>query len=100
MEDDGDGLDGDGLGVATPPVQAVPLSAKLAGTGLAPVEAPLNPKLALAPVAMLPFQDVLVTVTCAPDWLYDPFHSWVTVCPAARRSRPGGTRATRRRQAR
>jgi hypothetical protein len=25
----------------------------------------------------------LVTVTFAPDWLTEPFQSWVTVCPAA-----------------
>ncbi|WP_256863435.1 hypothetical protein [Microbispora sp. GKU 823] len=53
-----DGLDeglADGLGEpVTPPVQAVPLSVKLAGAGLAPFQVPLKPKDVLAPVASVP----------------------------------------------
>src|SRR5690242_17483596 len=71
-----------GLGDVTAPVQVVPFNAKLAGTGLLPAHAPLKPKLAVPPVLMVPFQAALVTVTAAPDWVNDPFHSWVMVCPA------------------
>src|SRR3954471_24890276 len=69
--------------VMTPPVQATPLSAKLVGTGLAEVQEPLNPKDARAPAPRFPFQVALVTVTWVPDWATVPFHSWVTVWPAA-----------------
>ena len=46
------------------PAQAVPLSAKSVGTGFGMLfQEPLKPKLALAPVAMAPFQLMLATVT-------------------------------------
>ena len=48
---DGDALVGAPVGV-TPPVHAVPLRVKLAGTGLLPVQEPLNPNAVLALVAM------------------------------------------------
>jgi len=38
----------------TPPLHAVPLSAKLVGTGLEPFQEPLNPKEVLPLVGMLP----------------------------------------------
>src|SRR5204862_4823926 len=68
----------------TLPVQTVPLRAKLAGTGLLPTHDPLNPKLVLPALAMAAFHAALVTVTWAPDCVYDPFHNWVTVCPAVK----------------
>src|SRR6059036_2737462 len=46
------------------PVQVVPLSAKLEGTGLLEVHAPLKPNEVFAPVAMAPLYDTLLTVTC------------------------------------
>ncbi len=49
-----DGLGDDGVGEpVSPPVHRTPLSVKLAGTGLLPVQEPLNPKEVLAPVAMV-----------------------------------------------
>src|SRR5438105_2621092 len=67
--------------VMTPPVQVVPLSAKLDGTALAPVHAPLNPNDVVAPVAIDALYDMLVAVTAPPDWATVAFHAWVTVCP-------------------
>jgi hypothetical protein len=43
-----------GVPVARSPVQVVPLRVNGAGTGLLPVHEPLNPKLAVPPVAMAP----------------------------------------------
>ena len=45
---------GVGDGEVTPPVQVTPFRAKLDGTGLEPFQLPLNPKLALPPLGMLP----------------------------------------------
>src|SRR4051794_11751532 len=44
----------DDVGVPTPPVQAVPLSAKSVGKALAVVQVPLNPIEVMAPVASAP----------------------------------------------
>src|SRR5579884_976838 len=60
-----------GVGVGVPlltlPVHVVPLRVNVAGIGLLPVHAPLNPKLVLAPVPREPLYEALVTVTFAPD---------------------------------
>jgi hypothetical protein len=61
----------------TAPVHAVPLKRKAAGA--APDPDPLNPKVAVAPVATAPFQSALRTVTVAPAWETTPFQSWLTV---------------------
>jgi hypothetical protein len=48
------GLGEDGVGEPVrPPVHSTPLRVKLAGTGLLPAHEPLNPRDALAPVAMV-----------------------------------------------
>src|SRR5690242_1732563 len=77
-------LGGGVLGGAVVPVHATPLRVKLAGAGLLEPDVPLNPKEALPPVGRLPLYSALVTVTCAPDWLTDPLHSCVMVCPAVK----------------
>src|SRR5262245_16557979 len=65
-----------GDGVLVPPLQATPLSAKLAGTGLLLLfHEPLNPKFVLPLVARLPFQSALRAVTCAPFWVTVAFHA-------------------------
>ena len=75
----------DGVGeVVTVPEQVTPLSVNEDGTGLLPLHAPLNPKLVLAPEPMLALYDTFVTVTLAPDCVYDPFHNCVIVCPAGK----------------
>ena len=51
---DDDGVAEDGPVDDGTPVQAMPLRVKLVGTGLVPVQAPLNPKAVVAPVAMDP----------------------------------------------
>lgn len=56
------------VGGETPPLHVWPLKVKLEGTGLFPDHEPVNPKLILAPVAMLPFQTAFWAVTCAPLW--------------------------------
>ena len=60
-----------GLGVGVPletaPVHVVPFRLKVAGTGLDPFQAPLNPKLALPPAGIDPLYDMFVAVTFAPD---------------------------------
>src|SRR5689334_9258070 len=89
--DDGGGDDGGcdegGCDVGGPlvlglPVQVTPLRAKLAGCGLLPVHEPLNPKPTVAPVPIAALYPAFVTVTFPPDCVYEPFHSWVIVCPA------------------
>jgi len=75
-------VDGVGEPPLTLPVHVVPFRAKLDGTGLLPLHAPLNPKLVLAPVDSEPLYDTLLTTTFAPDWVKLPFHSCVIVCPA------------------
>jgi hypothetical protein len=56
--------DTDGDAVPTPPVQATPLSAKAAGTGLAALfQLPPKPKFVVAPLPMAEFQPPLETVT-------------------------------------
>src|SRR3954464_7968013 len=51
------------VGPLVTPVQVVPLRAKLDGTGLLEVHAPLKPNEVLAPVAMVALYDTLETVT-------------------------------------
>ena len=54
-ESDADGVVlGVGEPLLTEPVQVVPSSVELAGTGLLPVHAPLKPKLVLPPVPIEP----------------------------------------------
>ncbi|BCJ61252.1 hypothetical protein Jiend_46740 [Micromonospora endophytica] len=79
------GVVGDGGGVVgvVAPVQVVPFSAKLVGTGLLPVHEPLKPKLALALVPMVALWSTLRAVTWVPDWVTVAFQAWVTCCPAA-----------------
>jgi hypothetical protein len=68
---DGDAEVGADVGVLleTAPVHVVPFRLKEVGTGLDPVQAPLNPKLVLPPVGIDPLYDRLETVTFAPDWV-------------------------------
>jgi hypothetical protein len=67
----------------TTPVHTVPFRVNEAGTGLLePLTLPLNPKLAVPPVASAAFQATLATRTSAPDWLSVPFQSCVMVWPA------------------
>jgi hypothetical protein len=80
-EVDGD-VGGELLGVVTPPVQAVPLSVKAPGTGFEPVNAPLKPNDVAPLVAMDPLYEALRTVTAVPDWVKEPFHSWLMLWPA------------------
>src|SRR6185369_595740 len=63
--DGGDGLAvvGGALVGLTLPVHAMPLSAKLAGTGFEAFHVAPKPNEVLAPVPMLAFQAALVTVT-------------------------------------
>jgi hypothetical protein len=61
--------------------QVTPLTEKLAGPLLLPVNAPLNPMFVLAPVASAPFQLSLVTVTFSPDWDQVPSQPLVTCWP-------------------
>src|SRR5689334_4516848 len=68
----------------TPPVQATPLSVKLAGTGLAVVHEPLTPTDAVPPVPMLPLYPALTAVTAVPLCVTVAFHAWVTACPAVK----------------
>ncbi|GAA0897212.1 hypothetical protein GCM10009557_71730 [Virgisporangium ochraceum] len=52
--DELDGPDGlEGLGVPGEPSQVTPLRAKVVGAGLLPVQAPLKPKEAVPPVAIV-----------------------------------------------
>src|SRR5450432_3630036 len=75
---------GVGVGVALPdPLQTLPLTVKLVGTGLLVVQVPLKPGLTDAFAATLPFQDRFVTVTFWPDCENAPFHPCVTVWPLA-----------------
>src|SRR6478609_5970067 len=87
-EGDAEGeADWDGVGlplVVTPPVQATPLRVNPAGTGLLLPHEALKPKLAVPPLASAPFHAAFATVTWAPDWVYEPPHSWVMVCPAVK----------------
>ena len=63
--------------------QAVPLSVNAVGGELVPFQLPLKPgsELSVAPGAIVLLYDRLVIVTALPDWLYEPFHNWVIVCP-------------------
>src|SRR3954454_24200076 len=81
---DGPADDGAGPDVLGLPVQVTPLSAKLAGAGLEPVQLPLNPTLTVAPVAMAALYGALVTVTAPPACAAVPFNSWVMPCPAVK----------------
>ncbi len=75
---------GVGVGVALPePLQALPLTVKLVGTGLLVVQEPLKPGRTDAFAATLPFQDRFLTVTFWPDCENAPFHSCVMVWPLA-----------------
>ena len=85
---DGDGdcggsVDGDGDG-GVAPVQGTPLTAKSLGLGLLPVQVPLKPMSAVAPVARLPFHGMFRAVTLAPDWLHSADHPWVICWPAGK----------------
>ena len=77
------GVVGSGVPV-TSPVQAVPLSAKVPGTGLLPVLLPRNPNEALPPVATAPLYEALFACTRVPDWVRVAFQAWVTFWPAAK----------------
>ncbi|GAA4465458.1 hypothetical protein GCM10023170_074780 [Phytohabitans houttuyneae] len=66
------------VGDVTDPVHVVPLSAKDAGAGLAPVQAPTNPMEVDAPVPSDPFQPMLAADTWAPDWVQVALQPWVT----------------------
>ena len=68
---DGDAEVGADVGVLleTALVHVVPFRLKEVGTGLDPVQAPLNPKLVLLPIGIDPLYDRLETVTFAPDWV-------------------------------
>jgi hypothetical protein len=63
----------------------VPLTAKLAGAGLAELfHEPLKPIDAVAPVPSEPFQLALLAVTWAPLWEYVAPQPWTTCWPAAK----------------
>jgi hypothetical protein len=74
----------EGLPLVEPPPQVTPLSVKLVGIGLTPVQVPLKPTCTEPPVAMAAFQLRLVTVTFGPVWFQVPFQPWLTVCPAGK----------------
>src|SRR4051812_28915410 len=62
------------------PLQTTPLTAKLVGSPLVPVKAPLKPtSLTVAPLATDPFHDAFVTVTRLEDCANWPFQPCVTV---------------------
>lgn len=61
-----------GGGVPVPPVQVVPLRAKLAGAGLLPVHEPLNANDTVALLPMLALQLTFDARTCPPLWLTAP----------------------------
>jgi hypothetical protein len=65
------------------PVQVVPFSAKLAGTGLAEVQEPLNPNDVVPPAGIAAFQPTSLTLTAVPDCVNVPFHNWLIACPGA-----------------
>jgi hypothetical protein len=71
-----------GVVTVAPPVQVVPLTAKLTGTGLLPVQVPLKPNEVVALVARLLFQPASVAVTVLPLCVKFAFQPWLTVCPA------------------
>jgi hypothetical protein len=64
---------GVGLGDVEPLPQAAPFTENAVGLELLPLTDPLNPIVALPPVARAPFQLSLVTVTFSPDWDQVPF---------------------------
>lgn len=73
-----------GVGVAlVAPLQALPFTLKLVGTGLLLVHAPLKPGLTDALTATLPFQLMLATDTFWPDCVQVPFQPCVTLWPLA-----------------
>ena len=71
-----------GVGVVpVEPLQVLPLTAKLVGTGLLLVQVPLKPGAGLTAAlgATAPLYDILEMVTFWPDCETVPFHSCVTV---------------------
>ena len=62
------------------PVQTVPLTVKLVGTGLVPLQEPRKPRDSVVPVGTAAFQLALVAVTVAPACDQDAFHPCVTRC--------------------
>ena len=73
---------GVGVCVGVVPVQVVPFSVNVAGTGLEPLHEPLNPKLVLPFVPSEPLYGRLATETVEPLWVAVPFHSCVIFWPA------------------
>jgi hypothetical protein len=68
VDGDDDGVvEGDELGGGWDPLHVVPFSAKLAGTGFAPDQDPLNPKFTVPPAGIEPLYEALETVTWPPD---------------------------------
>ena len=68
-----------GVGVTpVPPLQELPLTVKLVGTGLLLVHVPLKPGVAELLAGTLPFQVAFATVTFCPDWVNVPFQPCVT----------------------
>ena len=67
----------------TEPVQVVPLTANVVGTGLLPVQVPLKPNETLALVATPPFQAALTARTCVPLCVTSAFQPWATCWPPA-----------------
>src|SRR5262249_42142409 len=65
-------------GVVAPP-HVVPLRVNVAGTGFVCVQAPVNPKLTVAPPATVPFQEALTAVTAVPFWATVAFQAWFTL---------------------
>ena len=67
-------------------LHVVPLSVNVLGAVLVvPVKEPLKPgaELKVAPAAMDPLYEALVTVTALPVCVNEPFQSCVIVCPLA-----------------
>jgi hypothetical protein len=75
-------------GLVVPPVHVMPLTVKVAGTGLVPDQAPVKPSETDAPEPSEPFQDMLAAVTCAPDWVQVAFQPWVILCAPVGKSKP------------
>ncbi len=65
-------------------LQVAPFSLNEAGAALDPLQAPLNPKLALAPGAIVASYERLVAFTLPPAWVSLAFQICVIVCPFAK----------------
>jgi hypothetical protein len=76
-------VSGVGVVLSPEPLQALPLTVKLVGTGLLVVQVPLKPGWTDPFAATLPFHAIFVTVTFWPDCENAPFHPCATVWPLA-----------------